>query len=497
MNQPVIFWAIIIGYVIFIFTKGVLKAKKVGNTDDFLVAGRKTGWFFLFCTLGASVMGGGASIGAVGRTYNWGILMALVSTGWYLGFIFSGLVVAPKFRENKLYTIAGYFGMRFGEKPRFLALILSLLFSLFILAAQMAAFGTVLSTILYVTMPQLAGSASLLFWAVIIGGSMVIIYSTAGGLIAVIHTDVYQFIILLMGFIVTLFFCIPALIISWDTITTMVPQTFLEITGGKGWLFLVTTFLAFILGEEFSPAYVTRYCAGQDIKQTKFGIAGAGIFLALTFPIIIFFIALYARVHFPNIESQHALPMVIQNLNNPVVGALIIGAILMAVMSSADSVLNSATTIFVKDLFEDTLGWRDRGDGKMLRLARICSICIGAGAILIAVLWSDIIGLLLLTYDVWAPAIILPVSFGALSKKKSASITRNIFITMVVSTLVSLGYRLLILAHDKWHWSPFSDGVYRFMTTFNTAVFGVAVSCLLFAILGLVSRAGKKTRRRG
>lgn len=485
MSHRWIFWTIIIGYIVFIFTKGVLKARKIGTCDDFLVAGRKTGWFLLFCTLGASVIGGGASIGAVGRSYEWGILMVLVSTGWYLGFIFSGLYVAPKFRENELYTIAGYFGMRFGEKPRFVAFILSLLFSLFILAAQMAAFGTVLSTILQATMPDLATSRSLLFWAVIIGGSLVIIYSTAGGLIAVVHTDVYQFIILFLGFIITMFFCVPDMVSLWGKITEMVPSTYLEITGGKGWMFLITTFLAFILGEEFSPAYATRYCAGADVKQTKLGIAGAGIFLAFTFPVIIFFIALYARVHYPDIESQHALPMVIVSLNNPVVGGLIIGAILMAVMSSADSVLNSATSIFVKDLFEHMLGWEDKGDGRMLRIARICSLSIGIGAILIAVLWSDIIGLLLLTYDVWAPAIILPVCVGALSKWKSRAFTRNIFITMVVSTFVSLAYRLVILANNRWNWSPFSEGIYDFMVKFNTAVFGVSVSCVLFLILCL------------
>jgi SSS family solute:Na+ symporter len=301
---------------------------------------------------------------------------------------------------------------------------------------------------------------------------------------------VYQFVILFIGFIITMFFCVPELVSSWGHITEKLPDTFLELTGGKGWLFLITTFLAFILGEEFSPAYATRYCAGEDVRQTKLGIAGAGVFLAFTFPVIIFFIALYAKVNFPDLaKDNYALPMVISKLNNPVIGGLIIGAILMAVMSSADSVLNSATTIFVKDLFEHMVGWQDKGDGKMLKIARICSIAIGAGAILIAVLWSDIIGLLLLTYDVWAPAIILPVCVGALSKWKSRELTRNIFITMLVSTFASLAYRLVIVASNRWDWKPFSDSVYAFMGKFNTAVFGVTVSCVLFLILSLIFRS--------
>ena len=128
--------------------------------------------------MGATVIGGGYSIGAIAKTYEWGILMVLVSTGGYLHFIFSGLFVAPQFRKAKLYTVAGYFGHRFGEGPRFLMLILSLLFSVFIIAAQMAAFGSVLSAIL----PSVADSQTILRYAILIGGVMVVIYSTAGGL---------------------------------------------------------------------------------------------------------------------------------------------------------------------------------------------------------------------------------------------------------------------------------------------------------------------------
>jgi SSS family solute:Na+ symporter len=186
----------------FVFIKGVMKVRKVGSSDDFLVAGRNVGWFFLFATMGATVIGGGYSIGAIGKTYEWGILMLLVSTGGYFHFIFSGLVVAPQFREAELYTVAGFFGHRFGERPRFVMLILSLLFSVFIVAAQMAAFGTVLTAIL----PQYTGSVDVLRWAIILGGAMVVIYSTAGGLLAVIHTDVYQFIVLFVGFLITLAF---------------------------------------------------------------------------------------------------------------------------------------------------------------------------------------------------------------------------------------------------------------------------------------------------
>jgi len=608
MSDRLILWAIVIGYMLFIFIKGVLKVRHVGSSDDYLVAGRNVRWFMLFCTMGATVIGGGYSIGAIGKTYEWGILMLLVSTGGYFHFIFSGLVVAPQFRQAKLYTVAGFFGHRFGEGSRFLVLILSLLFSVFIVAAQMAAFGTVLSAIL----PQFADAENILRLAIIISGTMVVIYSTAGGLLAVIHTDLFQFIVLILGFIITLAFCIPDIAGSYNSNTgkfvpsrfgaidfvdaddfyqklvssddplsmymavrivqiekertesgedpsaidrgrllkesfnavldekdlytperfadvtlslqtkelldkddpggrdlrrlnlsliqdayfdeitknRSIPLNFFKVEGGKGWLFLITTFLAFLLGETFAPGYATRYCVGKDVRETRLGIAGVGFFLAITFPVILFFIALYARIHFPDIDPQQALPLVVQQLNNPIIGGLIIGALLMAVMSSADSALNSSTAIFVKDLFEHQLGWKDKGDGKMLRLARICTAALGVAAILVAVLWTDIIGLLLFTYHVWAPAIILPVVVGAIYKKRSTTLTRNIFITMLTATALTLIYRLFMFLNDKLDWSVFSPGTHAFMKQFDPAVFGVGVSCITFLILTLLSKLG-------
>lgn len=598
MAHPWILWIIILGYMVFIFFKGVSKVNKIESADDFLVAGRSIGWFALACTMGATVIGGGASIGAIARTYEWGVLMLLVSSGVYVHFIFAGLVVAPHFRKAEVYTVAGYFGHRFGEGPRFFTLILSLLFSVFIIAAQMAAFGSVMSAVL----PQFADVEVVLRLAIIIGGSMVVIYSTAGGLLAVIHTDVYQFIILLLGFFITLAFCVPDIFTSYnaeqgqfvptrfgamdiqdapllaaaltdennpisrhilettamtppeisagerkpkpkirklvtllntalDDTTLYTPERFARVTlseqtrallakdrdrvrirrlnlslvqdayreaiapnrtipatffhphGGKGWIFLVTTFCAFLLGEAFAPGYATRYCVGRNIQETRYGIAGVGLFLALVFPAVLLFIALYARIHFPDIEPQQALPMVVKQLNNPIIGGLIIGALLMAVMSSADSALNSATAIFVKDLFEHQLGWRDTGDGRLLKLARLCSGILGGTAILVAILWSDIIGLLLFTYHVWAPAIILPVCIGTLSRRRSQRLNRIITASMVIATVGTLLYRAPPMLRNYFDLVLFNADVYAQLESFDPAVFGVLLSIATYTLL--------------
>ena len=454
MRHPWIQYTIILAYFIFIFTKGIRRSRDIDDSDDFLVAGRNIGWFFLLCTMGATVIGGGASIGAIGRTYEWGILMLVVSSAWYIHFIFSGLFVAPYFRKEKLYTVAGYFGNRFGERSRFIAFLLSVVFSVGMLGAQMVAFGKIITTMI----PEVP-----YVWAVIVGGGMVIVYSTAGGLLAVIHTDVYQFMILIAGFIITLLLCVPDLLTHAAQVRMKIPQEFFQIEGGKGWIFLITTFLAFLLGETFSPAYATRYCVGKTIKQTKKGLVGAGVFLAVLFPVILFFIALYARIHFPAIDSEQALPMTILKLNNPFVGGLIIAALMCAVMSSADSVLNSSTAIFVKDLFEKYLYKAVKRHPRELLIARLFSFSLGMLGIIMALLLPNIIDLLLLTYNLWAPGIIVPVVFGVFSKHKSKQLNTLVFVTMVASTLATIGYMTT-----------------GYQEIVQPSIFGLSVSCILF-----------------
>lgn len=454
MKHSWIQYTIILAYFIFIFTKGIRRSREIDDSDDFLVAGRNIGWFFLLCTMGATVIGGGASIGAIGRTYEWGILMLVVSSAWYIHFIFSGLFVAPYFRKEKLYTVAGYFGNRYGEKSRFIAFLLSVLFSVGMLGAQMVAFGKIITTMI----PEAPYN-----WAVIVGGGMVILYSTAGGLLAVIHTDVFQFVILIAGFIITLLLCVPDLLANAPTIRMNIPQEFFQIEGGKGWIFLVTTFLAFLLGETFSPAYATRYCVGKNIKQTKRGLVGAGAFLAVFFPVVLFFIAIYARIHFPSIDSEQALPMTILKLNNPFVGGLIIAALMCAVMSSADSVLNSSTAIFVKDLFEKYIYKRRKRHPRELLIARSFSFSLGVLGIIMALLLPNIIDLLLLTYNLWAPGIIVPVVYGVFSKQKSKKLNNLIFLTMVVSTLATMAYMIT-----------------GYQGVVQPSVVGLGVSCVIF-----------------
>ena len=133
----------------------------------------------------------------------------------------------------------------------------------------------------------------------------------------------------------------------------------------------------------------------------------------------------------------------------------------------------------------------------MLKLARICSAGLGAAAIAIAVIWPDIIGLLLFTYHLWAPAVILPVCVGVLVKKRSNLLTRDIFITMLAATALTLGYKGILFLNTRDWWSPLNESAYSLLENVDPSVFGVLVSCLVFIILSLFRGRSAYLRRQG
>lgn len=224
---------------------------------------------------------------------------------------------------------------------------------------------------------------------------------------------------LFLGFLLTLAFIAPELAGTWDTaVATSCPPEFFRLEGGKGWSFLVTTFLAFLLAT-FAPGYATRYCiGGRDLRHTGArhrggSVPGAGVPAD----------AFHCRVR-PGAFPGH----------RPATGAA--DGDPRSAQPGAVGDHDRRAALPVGDVlggFGAELGHRDFRQGPVrapagldgaergpaAQLARLCTALLGLAAVSIAILRQDIIGLLLFTYHIWAPAIILPVVVGTLTTTRS------------------------------------------------------------------------------
>jgi SSS family solute:Na+ symporter len=418
-------------YLLYILVKGLRCGKMIKTVDDYLLGGRSFAWKAILCTASATIMGGGASIGALEKIVEWGYFMIILTCAWYLQLMISGFFFAEKFRKEKVYTLPEFLGKHFGLPTRVLGAVLSVFFSMGILAAQFLAFGQGLHGL----MPSISLSG-----AIACGAIVVLLYNWSGGLHAVIETDKTQFYLLIGGFAVVTYLCMDRM--EWRlelfSLDMLKPKTILS-----PWL-MIGMFVTFFFGEMFAPSYVTRFCAAQTPRDAKWGYVGSGLLLMFTFPILLFVISIYVRTQMGEVASGNLLSKLLLHLNSPWIAGLMMAALMAAVMSSADSILNSVTGILAKDILEPLRMRTKRFISNPLLECRILCLLLGAMALTIAISIPDIIKLLLFVYGIWAPSMLFPVLMACFPSLKIPIFPQTPLILICSGIAGVVAFRFLI-----------------------------------------------------
>jgi len=332
-------------YLALLLAIGISSARNIKTSEDFTLARRQVTWFVLLATTAATMLGGGSSIGSVGNVYKIGIAAAVIVCAWHIQLIFTGLFVAPRLRRLNLITVGDYFELKFGRLARDFSTLHCVIFLVGACAAQMVGMGTIMTAVLGIDYGV----------ALLIASAVTVFYSTVGGIRAVVRTDVLQFVILVggLGAAAAILFVDYG---GFSGIMAQVGEERFQLTSNWSAIHLTGLFFAFLLGETFVPPYTTRCFIAKDERHSRWGVAGAGIFLLLFHPIVIFILGLSAHID-PAVNAQAAgdvqlaLPAVVRMLFHPVIAGILVAALMAAVMSSADSTLSSLAAIAMEDIF--------------------------------------------------------------------------------------------------------------------------------------------------
>lgn len=435
---------------------GIRSARKVKTSDDYTLAGRTVPWVVVLATTGATMIGGGASVGMVSRVCEIGMAAAVVTCAWHLQLILTGLFVAPRLRGLNLITVGDYFHLKFGPLARELAVVNCVIFLVGALAAQMAAIGTVTNSILDVPYGT----------ALLIGAAVTIFYSTVGGIRAVVSTDVLQFVILIFGVGVG-----SAILLSqsggFEPMRAAASEGQFEITSRWSGTKLFSLFVAFLLGETFVPPYAVRCFIARDQQHARWGVAGAGIFLLLFLPIATFILGTAAQIN-PRVQTaiegekqqllakaaatglpltadqaQHqayqvAFPTLVRATFHPLFAGVMIAAIIAAVMSSADSCLSCLGTVVMEDAYRRHVN-PAATDRQLLRVAQSTTLVLGAASAVCAWFFSNVADILVFVYDFWAPTMVLPFMVAVFWYHESR--VYAVAASMIVGTLAAIVWR--------------------------------------------------------
>lgn len=410
---------VIVGlYFALIFGVGLYATRFVRDSTDFLLAGRRLGVLLAAAALAATHFGGGFVVGTGGWGYTYGLTGMAYAVGVGLSLLVLAAVAARRMRRLALVTVPDYLALRYRSRlARLLGAVLSLAAIIGILGAQVWASQGAL-TILGIDPTVAAVGATLLF----------IIYTAASGLWGVTLTDALQLLIIFVGVPLAAIFGlreaggfagIRESIAVLDL--EVAPHAFMEPLGAGAVLVLaaiVPTIMYTLIGQDFYQ----RLFASRDEKVAIRAAVLAGVVLMLyaTFPAVA---GMAARGIFGDtIEPAQAIPMLVSQVLPAWFGAIVIGAILGAIMSTADSLLIAGTSHVTNDIYVQLLNeGRELDTRRLLLISRISTVAIGLLALVLALSVREIIGLLLLSYTMYAAGVFVPVVLGLYWRRGTAA----------------------------------------------------------------------------
>ena len=395
--------AIIIVYFIGMIAIGVYayRRKKSSTQNGFFVAGRSASTFFIIGSFCATIIGASTTLGMAGLGYVRGLSGAWWLLAGSLGLLILGFFFARKVRSFGLYTLPELIEKQYDSRAGFVASILIVVSWLAIIAAQIIAAGKILS----VMMPGM--DISILM---IISAAVFTIYTVLGGQYSVIRTDFLQFGIIFVGVVVCLGLVLDR-VGGTGGLHASLPSDFFSFPTSIKFEYLDLVSLLILVGATYvvgPDMYSRLFCARDEKVAKKSALSAALITIPVAFIIVV--IGMGAKVLFPEIGSELAMPTVIKEILPIGATGLVVAALLAAVMSSADTCLLTTSTIFTVDVYKRA--FPKMSERKVLLVSRIGVIVLGAIALVLALELKGIINSLLLAYTVFTSGVVLPVIAG-------------------------------------------------------------------------------------
>src|SRR6201991_1120886 len=163
--------------------------RRATNEEDFLVAGRRLGPMLYTGTMAAVVLGGASTVGGVGLGYKFGISGMWLVVAIAIGLLLLSLVFAGRIQRLRVYTVAQMLKLRYGVDATSSSGIVMVAYTLMLSVTSTIAYATIFN-VLFNTNRTLS---------VIIGGAIVMLYSSIGGMWSITLTDMVQFVLKTIG----------------------------------------------------------------------------------------------------------------------------------------------------------------------------------------------------------------------------------------------------------------------------------------------------------
>ncbi|XP_061181009.1 high-affinity choline transporter 1-like isoform X1 [Saccostrea echinata] len=386
--------AVIIFYIL-ILGVGLWAARKSrGETDseNVMLAGRNIGVLVGVFTMTATWVGGGFINGTAEYIFKDGLVWCQAPFGYALSLVFGGLFFAEKMRTEGYVTMLDPFQEKYGQRMGGLLYIPALLGEVFWTAAILAALGATISVIIDSDVKT----------SIIVSACIAVFYTLFGGLYSVAYTDVVQLFCIFFGLWITIPFAMTnehvgdiAVNASSLWIKSIDPQyTGVYIDG----------MLLLIFGGIPWQVYFQRVLSAKSAFNAKIlsYVAGVGCIVMAIPSVLIGAIATttdwnstdytikdHREFPIPPENMNLILPMVMQYLTPTWVAFFGLGAVSAAVMSSADSSILSASSMFARNIYK-LLFRQQASEQEIVNVMRVGIFGVGILATIMAIMVDSI-----------------------------------------------------------------------------------------------------------
>jgi Na+/proline symporter len=334
-----------------------------------------------------------------------------------------GAVFAVPLWRRRLTTIADLFRQRYSVSVERAAVLLMVPTSLLWAAAQVRAFGQVIS----------ASSGLAVDLTITIAAGVVIVYTVSGGLLADAITDLVQGIALILGLVVL--FAVIMLGDGPATLAAVEPERLALFGGGAvPWYEVAESWAIPVFGSVVAAELVARVIATRSphVARNSFLMAGGVYLLVGMIPVTL---GLVGARYLPGLEHpEQILPLLAQDRLPTVLYALFAGALVSAILSTVDSTLLVSASLVSHNIIVPLRP--DLGEAGKVRIARIGVACFGVLAYVMALHAEGVYALVEQASAFGSAGIVVIVTFGLFTRMGGARSALAALLTGVVVWVV-------------------------------------------------------------
>lgn len=477
-----ILWFGIGFYILIMLLIGYISGRKVKDMNDFLVAGRRLPLWMATATLLATWFGAGSSMGVAATVYSGGLRDVIADPfAASISLILAGIFIVGLLRRYNCLTVTDIIEKKYGKAAGVYASVWMIPVYVGWLGAQVIGLGTILHLLTGIDM----------LYGTLTGALIVLIYTVSGGMWAVTLTDIVQVSLIIVGLAIILPGAVD-LAGGWDAVYCGQKEALSILPASGGWdnsVNYLGNWLIMGLGCMVGQDLVQRSLASKTEGIAKKSSIYSGL-LYMLIGMIPITIGLTAKILFPkwgftpetlgsDLENQVLPRMAIQILGSmhPLLLTVFLSALISAIMSSADSSLLAASSLISNNVIKPLMP--DLSERKMLVLLRGITVMTLIVSAALALLVKSIYALMI---NCWASQLVIvfvPV-VTALYFPKSSS--RSALLTMLVSTVVWIGYLAFAAFGMKGGFTMIMESdAFQFALT-NGSVYGFAAGIVAFTI---------------